>query len=69
MAPAYKLAALSFEALDGMRLAIESDPANANPACAAGRSIWRFTPKARKKLDALAWAVTYKLAERRRSIV
>lgn len=59
---ATKLAdAYSLEELDALRRDVESDPASANPDHAQGRSIYLFTKQARKKLDALAWAVTYKL--------
>lgn len=52
----------SFEELETMRVAITSDPANAMPA----RSLYLYTPKARKKLDELSWAVYYKLQARRK---
>ncbi len=48
-----------------MRDAVTSDPKNANPEHAAGRSIYLYTPAARKRLDELAWAVTYKLRQLR----
>lgn len=58
---AHKLADLPMAALVQLREEIISDPANANPDYAAGRSIYLYTPAARKRLDALAWAVTYRL--------
>lgn len=62
LADAYSLAQL-----DALRLEIENDPANANPRHAAGRDIYLYTPAARRKLTALSWAVSYKLADERRS--
>lgn len=56
---AWKLADLSFAELNELRESVTNDPANRNPP----GSFWLYTPKARKKLDALAWAVTYKLRE------
>ncbi len=58
---AHKLADLEMEQLNSLRIAVETDPASANPN---RRSIYLYTPAARKKLDALAWAVTHKLKER-----
>lgn len=61
---AYKLADLSFADLETLRLRIVADPKNHTPRDDKGRpvrGIWLYTPAARKKLDALAWAVTYKL--------
>lgn len=49
--------------LNTLRGEVESDPASANPGHAKG-SINIFTKAARRRLDALAWAVTYKLRER-----
>lgn len=60
---ATKLADLSFAELEALRQAVITDPANANPEHTAGRSIYLYTTSARRKLDALAWAVTYKLAD------
>lgn len=53
--------AYSFDQLNALRLEVEA--AGANPEHAAGRSINLYTPAARRKLDALAWAVTHKLKE------
>lgn len=55
--------AYSFEQLNDLRLAVQEDPANQRPAGAA--TIHLYTKSARKKLDALAWAVTHKLKEAR----
>lgn len=63
-----KLSAHSFEDLNALRLAVQADPASANPAHASGRSIFLYTAAARRKLDALAWAVTTKLAEKRAAL-
>jgi hypothetical protein len=57
----------SLEQLEALRRSIVDDPANANPAHATGRSIFLYAPAAQRKLDALAHAVTMKLAERRRA--
>jgi hypothetical protein len=57
-----KLSAKSFEELNEIRLAIENEPANQMPK----GSFYLYTPNARKKLDDIAWAVTYKLAEKQR---
>jgi hypothetical protein len=62
------LSEYSFAALREMRSAVIGDPANANPAHAAGRDIHLYTKSARKKLDALAWAVTYRLKAQRASL-
>lgn len=58
-----KLADLSFEQINELRLAVVADPASANPAHKAGKSIYLYTKSAMKKLDALAWAVFYKKQE------
>lgn len=60
-----KLADHSFEDLNALRLAVQNDPSSANPQHAKGASIFLHTPAARRKLDAIAWAVTTKLAEKR----
>lgn len=62
---ACELAELSFEELETRRAKIVDDPANANPARATG-SIFLYTPQARRKLDDLAWAVTYKLQAKKK---
>lgn len=38
---------------------IAADPANANPAYAAGRDIHLITKAARKRTDAMTWAIFY----------
>lgn len=43
--------------------ALAEDPANRNPEHAAGRSIHIYTNAARKKMDAVAWAIHYRLRE------
>lgn len=43
---------------------ISADPANANPAHTAGNSIYLLTPAARKRTDALSWAVFYHQQDR-----
>lgn len=53
--------AYSLEQLNALRLEVERNPESANPAHAAGRDINLYTPTARRKLDALAWAVTHRL--------
>ncbi|MBO9710533.1 MAG: hypothetical protein J7521_20220 [Caulobacter sp.] len=60
-----KLSEHSFDDLERLRQAIVNDPASANRAHAAGKSIYLHTPAARRKLDAIAWAVTTKLREQR----
>jgi hypothetical protein len=62
---ATKLCDLSFEELNELREMVVNDPKSANPDHARG-SIYLYTREANRKLDALAWAVTYKLAEQRR---
>lgn len=53
------------EQLHELRESITNDPVNANPAHASGLSIYLHTPEARRKLDAIAWAVTHQIAARR----
>ena len=50
----------TFEQLNELRKKIENDPQSQNPDYSKG-SIYLYSPKARKKLDNIAWAVTYKL--------
>lgn len=62
---AVKLAgAYSLSELDALRREVETDPANACPLYAAGKSLYPLTAKARKRLQAIAWAVTYHLQAR-----
>lgn len=58
----YRLADLPMEALAELRAFVIADPVSANPDHAAGKSIYLYAPAARQKLDALAWAVTQKMA-------
>jgi hypothetical protein len=58
---------LTMDQLQELRLAVESDPKSKNPQHAAGKSIWIYAPAARKKLDAIAWAITYHLQQKRKS--
>lgn len=46
---------------------IAADPASANPDHAAGRSIQLYTAAARRKMDALGWAASYRMKEARES--
>jgi hypothetical protein len=64
-----QLSDLSFEDLNTLREQVTSDPANHNPAHASGKSIRIYTRSAERKLDALAWAVTYKLNVKRAAAV
>ncbi len=62
--------AYSVKELADIAEAVESEPGTRTPADAAGHpidTIWVYTPAARKKLDALSWAVTYRLREERRA--
>lgn len=52
----------SFADLERLRLSIVNDPACANPD---KKSIYLYSKSARRKLDALGWAVTTKLNEKR----
>jgi hypothetical protein len=62
---AVKLSAYSLEQLQELREAVTNDPKNANPDHATGKSIYLYTKAARDRLDALGWAITYKLKEMR----
>lgn len=53
-----RLAKLTMDQLLEKRRAIETDPANSNKN---PRSIYLYTPAAQRKLDNIAWAITYKL--------
>lgn len=46
-----------------MQQAITSDPANRTPP--EQNSIYLYTPKARKKLEDIAWAIRYHLDDKR----
>lgn len=51
---------LTYNQLHELRHRIEINPANWTTG-----GIYLFTPKARKKLDAIAWCITYKMKEDR----
>jgi len=53
-----KLGDKSFEELDKLRLSIENNPKNRLP----DGSFHLYIPSARKKLEDIAWGITYKLA-------
>lgn len=53
---------LTIEQLGELRQSVEDDPAHKNREPV---SIWIYTKKARRKLDAISWAITYLLAERK----
>lgn len=61
-----KLSGLSFDELNELRLSVTNDPASRNPEHLAGKSLYIHNKAARRKLDALAWAVTIKLNEKRK---
>lgn len=63
--PARMAANLTMDELMELRVDIETNPQNANPACATGKSIYRYKREAHRKLDAIAWAVTHKMREAR----
>lgn len=56
--------AYTLEELAKLRELVTSDPASANPAHTAG-DIYLYNKKARRKLDAIGWAVYYKQQEKR----
>jgi hypothetical protein len=47
-----------------MAAEIRDNPANRNPVPG---SIWLYTPRVHRKLDAIAWAITYHLHDKRAS--
>lgn len=56
--------AYTMEELTALRLEVEAEPKNRNPVDANGRpvkTIWIFTKPAQRKLDAIAWAITFKI--------
>lgn len=55
----------SIEELQKMDQAIRDDPKNHNPEHLVGKSIWIYTKQARKKMDAIGWAITWHLRDRR----
>ena len=56
------LSRLSLEELVARQTALKADPTNANRN---PRSIYLYTPATHRKLDDIAWAITYKLAAKR----
>lgn len=54
---------LTLNELTQLRDSITNDPANANPAHAAGKSIYLYKPSAQKKLDNIGWAVFNKMKD------
>lgn len=59
--------AYTLEELAQLRDLITNDPASANPGHATGADIYLYNKKARRKLDAIGWAVYYKQQEARRA--
>lgn len=57
-----KLSKLSFDELEAMREKIEQEG-----AITEKNSFYLYDKKSRIKLDAIAWAITYKLQEKRRT--
>lgn len=57
---------LTMEELVALQTEVQNDPKSKNPDHdGPTKSIWLYTKPARKKLDAIAWAITYKLQERK----
>jgi hypothetical protein len=52
---------LSLAELVTLRASVTDDPKNQRPSGA--NTIWLYTKSARKKLDAIGWAITYKLVK------
>lgn len=52
---------MTMEELQAARAAIESDPASQSPP----GSFYRFTPRARSKIEAITWAITHLMREAR----
>jgi hypothetical protein len=46
---------------------LHADPDNANPAHAAGKSIYLYTRQTMKRTDALGWAIFYRQQDRARA--
>lgn len=57
--------AYSLVELNALREGIVNDPANANPDHTNGNSIYLYTAAARRKLDALGYAVFFRLKMKR----
>lgn len=58
--PAKLATAYTTEELVALQKEVCADPKNQNR-----QGIWLYTPEARRKLDAIAWAITYKIREAR----
>jgi hypothetical protein len=56
--------AYSTDELNAMYRVLARDPAGHNPEHAQGQSIHIYTPSTRKKMDAIAWAITYHLKDK-----
>jgi hypothetical protein len=54
---------LTMDELQAARMAIEADPENLNPP----GSFYIYKPRARSKLEAIAWAISHKLAAMKRA--
>lgn len=50
-----------------LQQAIRDDPASACPKYKNG-GLWLFTPAARRKLDAIAWAITHHLSDKKAAV-
>lgn len=59
--------AYSLDELAQLRTIITDDPENADPEHAQGNSIFLYKKSARKKLEALSYAVYYKLEETKKA--
>jgi hypothetical protein len=58
---------LTMEELVELQQQVQNDPANKHPTRQrGGDTIWLYKKEAQRKLDAIAWAVTYKIEEKRR---
>ncbi len=55
--------AYSLEQLEQLRQSVIQNPDNQNPDHKAGKSIFLYTKSARRKLEALGWAVFFRLGE------
>jgi hypothetical protein len=56
---------LNIEELLALRKKVEEDPKSQNPLHAKG-SIFLYTKAAERKLDAISWAVTYHLQDKKK---
>lgn len=52
----------TMDELTAMQVAIHNDPVSRMPP---GSGIYLYTPKARKKLQDIAWAITYHLSDKK----